>query len=141
MRRIIIAFASLSVATSPAFARDEAPEAEIAKKIADPVVQEHVAEAMSGALGAVLDMRIGALERAIDPRSEATDDDTVRDRIGRDDPDFEERMGDRTRAMTGAVASVTERLVDMLPALRNAMGDLAGQIGDIGARMGDITKR
>lgn len=141
MRRTIIAFASLAVVASPALARDEAPEAEIARKMADPVVQEHVAEAVSGALGAVLDMRIGALEKAIDPRSEATDEDTLRDRVGRDDPDLEERVGDRTKAMTGAMASATARLADMLPALRNAMGDLAGQIGDIGARMGDITKR
>lgn len=138
MRHAAIAFAALLFAASPAIAQDDAPEAEIARKMADPAVQDHVANVVSSTLGAILDLRIGGLERAIDPESGASDDDTLRDRVGRDDPDFEERMGDRTRAMTGVMASATAQLAHMLPGLRAAMGDLAGQIGDIGAGMGDI---
>ncbi|WOK35418.1 hypothetical protein [Sphingomonas sp. C3-2] len=138
MRRNAVIFASLLLVSAPAVARD-APEADLARKIGDPRVQEHVADVISGAMGAVLDMRIGKLEKAIDPRSEASDDDTVRDRVADGDPDVESRMADRSRAMTGVMAGASARLADMLPGLRAAMGDILGQIGDIGGRMGDLT--
>lgn len=121
--------------TAPVQARDQdvAPEERIAETMNDPVVQDRVTGAMSGVMGAVLDMRIGEIERAIDPTSPASRDETLRDRAERDDPYFEQRMAHRTRAMAGTMGAMATQMVVMMPQLRKMMAEMAGRMADIGS--------
>lgn len=136
MRYFVLGLMALAAA-APAAARDHdrAPEAEIAEKMNDPVMQDRVTDAMSGVMGAVLDMRVGEIERAIDPSSRTPRDETLRDRAERDDPWFEERMAHRTRAMTGAMGAMATQMAVMMPELRRVMADMAVRVADIGSRV------
>ncbi|RJF93923.1 hypothetical protein [Sphingomonas cavernae] len=134
MRYFVLGLVALAF-TAPVQARDHdrAPEAEIAEKMNDPVMQDRVAGAMLGVMGAVLDMRIGEIERAIDPSSPTPRDETLRDRAERDDPYFEERMVGRTRAMTGTMGAMATQMAVMMPEFRRMMAEMAGRMADIGS--------
>ncbi|MCJ8156658.1 hypothetical protein [Sphingomonas sp. LaA6.9] len=136
MRYFVLGLVALAF-TAPVHAQDNdvAPEERIAKTMNDPVMQDRVAGAMSGVMGAVLDMRIGEIERAIDPTSRTPRDETLRDRAERDDPYFEERMTHRTRAMTGTMGAMATQMVVMMPELRRLMAEMAGRMADIGSRV------
>lgn len=134
MRVLILPLAVLTLAT-PAYAREPAPEEKLAERLNDPVMQDRVAGAMSGMMGAILDLRVGEMERAIDPDARVSRNETLRDRATRDDPYFEERMTDRTRAMTGTMGAMATGLVHVMPELRRALADMAGRMAEIGSRV------
>lgn len=136
MRVLMLPLAMLAFA-APAHARDgaPAPEQKLAERLNDPVMQDRVAGAMSGVMGALLDLRVGELERAIDPDAPVSRDETLRDRAERDDPYFEERMAHRTRAMTGTMGAMATQFAHMMPELRKTMAEMAGRMADIGSRV------
>lgn len=97
MRKVLAAaIVSISIA-APAMARDVAPPpaAELADRLADPMVQEGVAGAVAALAGIVLDTRVGPLARYTG--GDIRPGDTLRDVKRRDDPHFEARLHDNTR--------------------------------------------
>lgn len=95
MRKILAAAVVSVTIAAPAAARDVPPAAELADRLADPMVQEGVAGAVSALAGIVLDTRVGPLARYTDGRIHPND--TLRDMKRREDPHFEARLHDNTR--------------------------------------------
>jgi hypothetical protein len=116
MRILIFPLAALAFAT-PALAQGVAP-AEVAGMLDSPIVQDKVADTVSDAVSAVLDTRVGAMERVVNPFSGARRSDTLRDKIERDDPYFEDRIHRNTRRATAAAGVMASEFATMLPELR-----------------------
>jgi len=133
--RLVPVAAALCALALPAAAQS-APEAEVARRLEDPVVQEGVAMAVASMAAIVLDTRVGALAQILGPESGIRPSDTLRDVERRRDPDFEARLHQDTRravATMGALASGAaamrgeiQRTADRLEA---AMAPLAGMMG------------
>jgi hypothetical protein len=125
-----VLLAALGFATS-AMAHDADRKAAIAAEMAnDPAVQEHVADSVSDAVAALLDFRVGALERAANPFSNARRSDTLRDRMERDDPYFEQRSHANARRATRAAGVMADEFAGMLPELRARLARMKHRLHD-----------
>lgn len=133
MRVLLIPALALAFAATPALAQ-HAPEAVVADLANDPGVQRHVEDRVSDAVDAVLDMRIGSLERAANPWSRARRDDTLGDRLERDDPYLRDRIDRNTRRGTRMMGAMASEFAALMPELRASMGRLSRRIDDIRAR-------
>ncbi len=122
MRFLFVSIVALSAAT-PALAQRPAP-AQVAGMLESPVVQEVVADRVSDAVAALLDTRVGAVERAVNPFSDARRSDTLRDRVMRDDPNFEARIHRDTRHATRAAGVMASEFSAMLPELRARLANI-----------------
>lgn len=101
MRLISLAvFAAAITAASPAAASERAAPSvdQVARALADPQVQAGVATVLDAFAGTILDTRVGPLAHYTD---KVRPDDTLRDVVRRDDPQFDQHLQERTR---GAVA-------------------------------------
>ena len=98
----------------------------------DPVAQERMAETITAMVGALMQMQVGPLARAvaqIDPESDAAyipPDATLGEVTGRD-PYYAERMGDDVRATTRMAGHAASALAAYAPVLRDMARDLAAQ--------------
>lgn len=121
MRAVYFALSAVALA-APAVASAQyrpAPEVVVADRLNDPYLQDRISDAMSGVLGAVLDFRIGEVERAIDPYSRAHPRETLRDRSN---PYLEDDIRYQTQRTTRAMGAVADQAVIAMPALRDAIG-------------------
>lgn len=98
----------------------------------DPVKQERMAETITAIVGALMQMPVGPLAKAvadIDPESGAAHiphDATLGEVAGRD-PYYAERMGDDVRATTRMAGHAASALAAYAPVLRDMARDLAAQ--------------
>lgn len=132
MRALTVAVSMLALTLPGAAFAQRAPEIEVAETLNNPVVQERVAGSVSAALAALLDLRIGALERAIDPWSDARASDTLRDRA---DPFLEDDIERETRRATATMGAVADEVAIMMPELRGVAARIAGRIDAATARI------
>jgi hypothetical protein len=101
-------------------------------KLNDPVAQERMAETITAMVGALMQMQVGPLARAVaqvDPESDAAyipPDATLGEVTGRD-PYYAERMGDDVRATTRMAGHAASALAAYAPVLRDMARDLAAQ--------------
>jgi hypothetical protein len=131
MRSALLAMLALSVAT-PAVAASEAQrDMEVmAETLKNPRTQDAMAGAMGAMLGAILDMRVDGIAKALEPlnggKKLKMKGKTIREMAERKDPDFEDKMEDRTRAAVGGMGALASAMAIMLPQLEDAarkMGD------------------
>lgn len=98
----------------------------------DPVAQDRMAETITAMVGALMQMQVGPLAKAvaqIDPESDAAyipPDATLGEVTGRD-PYYAERMGDDVRATTRMAGHAASALAAYAPVLRDMARDLAAQ--------------
>ena len=111
MRLVPIA-AALCVVAVPALAQSRA-EADAARRLNDPMVQEGVAMVVAGLAGIVLDTHVGPLAHYADPRLDIRPTDTLRDLQRRRDPNFEAHLHDQTRRAVAAVGAVSTDALTM----------------------------
>ncbi len=136
MRNALIALSVLSIAT-PAFAATPSKttrDAEaMAERLNDPVMQAAVAGGLQGMLGAVLDMRIDGVAKALEPlnrgRPLPMKGRTLRELAERDDPYFDEKLKDGSRAAVGSAAAMASAFAAAMPELERAMARMA-EIGN-----------
>lgn len=121
MKYPIILTAALLI-TAPAFAQDTGDDI----WADDPyAAQDEAVLAVDSLLGALLDLPIGRLARSmpnVEIEGDFRENDTVRDFVTRDDPEFEEKMRGGARALTGVVANMMQEWATFLPELE-AMGE------------------
>lgn len=132
--RLAYSVAALALIAVPASAQTR-PEARIADRLNDPIVQEGAAAMVSALAGIVLDTRVGPLARYADPRDGIRPGDTLRDIKRREDPGFEARLRDDTRrgvAIAGvaagdmvALSGELRRTADRLQAALAPLADMA----------------
>ncbi|MBO9698189.1 MAG: hypothetical protein J7499_18505 [Sphingopyxis sp.] len=98
----------------------------------DPVAQDRMAETITAMVGALMQMQVGPLAKAvaqIDPESGAAyipPDATLGEVTGRD-PEYAERMGADVRAGTRMAGHAASALAAYAPVLKDMARDLAAQ--------------
>ncbi|MBJ7502216.1 MAG: hypothetical protein JHC57_20855 [Sphingopyxis sp.] len=98
----------------------------------DPAAQDRMAETITAMVGALMQMQVGPLAKAvaqIDPESDAAyipPDATLGEVTGRD-PDYADRMGDDVRATTRMAGHAASALAAYAPVLKDMARDLAAQ--------------
>lgn len=98
----------------------------------DPVTQDRMADTITAVVGALMQMQVGPLAKAvaeIDPESDAAyipPDATLGEVTGRD-PDYANRMGDDVRAGTRMAGHAASALAAYAPVLKDMARDLAAQ--------------
>ena len=133
MRKLILAASALAFAASAANAQSstfpEQMDEDIAQSLPHPFEIEEAGDRMQGAVGAILDMPIGGVVRAIDPTADVRRDDSIADVAGRDDPDFEGRVQDDLRGLTLGMADLVRQMAVVAPVLRRSLADLERNMG------------
>lgn len=98
----------------------------------DPVTQDRMADTITAVVGALMQMQVGPLAKAvadIDPESDAAyipPDATLGEVTGRD-PDYANRMGDDVRAGTRMAGHAASALAAYAPVLKDMARDFAAQ--------------
>ena len=98
----------------------------------DPVAQDRMADTITAMVGALMQMQVGPLARAvaqIDPESDAAyipRDATLGEVAGRD-PDYADRMGADVRATTRMAGQAASTLAVYAPVLKDMARDFAAQ--------------
>ena len=136
MRAALFSILALSVATPALAAPGDASRD--ARKAADALNNRFVQSAMAGTIdrmmAAILDIRIDGVAKAMAPldhgRSFGDGARTVRDMAERDDPYFEERMHDNSRAAIGGVGALASALATAMPELEAAARKMRDAIPD-----------
>lgn len=110
--RLIVPFAAVALAATPALAQDRAglrnmdPD-KAAALLSNPAVQDGLTALIGQFADAFLQTRVGPMAALTDPRDDVRSNDTLRDILRRDDPYFDERLRDNTRrslALVGGAA-------------------------------------
>jgi hypothetical protein len=143
MRTALLAILALSVAT-PAFAADSEAQRD-AQQMADtlnnPTTQKAMSGAMEAMIGALLDMRVDGIAKAIEPmnggKSIKMKGRTLREMAERKDRNFDKKLHNGTQAAVGGMGALAQALATMMPQLEEAMG----KMGDAMDRAGDATQR
>ncbi len=126
VRKALLAL-SFTLVAAPALAQSDVQRD--AEKMADvlnnPATQEMAAGAIGAMMDSVLDMRIDGIAKALEPLNRGNPvrlpGRTMRDLATRDDPDFEDRMADRTRQAVGSMGAIASALSVAMPELERAM--------------------
>ncbi|URW75599.1 hypothetical protein M9980_13925 [Sphingomonas donggukensis] len=135
MRLIPIA-AALCVVAAPAAAQHRTPESDVARRMADPVVQDGAAAAISALAGIVLDTRVGPLARWTDPRDDIRPNDTLRDLKRREDPNFERHLHNDARRTLATAGAAAGDLAAMMGELRHTADRLQAAVAPIAGAYG-----
>ncbi len=127
MRIVIVAAIAALAASAPAHARSAQYDLDRAGDLlSSPIAQEVAAAQMSRMLGAIMDIRVDGIARAMEPldRGRMSDDleggRTLRDLAERDDPYFEDRLRDDTRHAVGSIGALAKAMATALPELERA---------------------
>jgi hypothetical protein len=143
MRTALLAILALSVAT-PAVAADSEAQRDVqqmADTLNDPTTQRAMSGAMEAMIGALLDMRVDGIAKALEPmnggKSIKMKGRTLREMAERKDRNFDQKLHGGTQAAVGGMGAMAQALATMLPQLEQAMD----KMGDAMDRAGDATQR
>ena len=143
MRSSLVLLA-VSLCAAPALAQTPAPEArvdsqaiQLPRQLVDPATASRLADAMQSMSQALLDIKVGRLQAALEGRETTPADRklTIRDLARRDDPAFERRlqqqitqarpkMEQSIRALNEALPEVTEDLQHAQRSIERAIANL-----------------
>ena len=145
MHKSLILLPALLCAT-PAVAQQPAPPAEtqifhVPPALADPAMAGKLAHSMQVLSKALLDVRVGELQAAIEGR-EATPAEkrmTVRDMARRDDPNFDRTLQQKIAQVQPMMQQATKALNDAMPAMLEGLQQASKAIERAAANMPDPT--
>lgn len=137
MRNLLIsALVPAALLASSASAAQTPTSEEIVSALPHPYDVEEAGDRLGAAVGAIVDLPIGNVLRAVDPASRADPDATIGDVAGRDDPDFEGRLQDEVGGLSTQAANAVRGLSAAAPALERALTrlerDLTGALSGLG---------
>jgi hypothetical protein len=108
----------------------------LADTLKDPAVQDDMADAVSGLVGALMQMKVGPLARLaerVDPKSDLADvdpDATLADLAGRKGRKNMARLDDDVRVGTAMMGDMTAMMAAMLPAMDAMARDMEARWKD-----------
>lgn len=143
MRKAILVFLALSVATPALGAESEAQRdaQTMADKLNNPATQKAMSGAVEAVVGALLDMRVDGVAKALEPLNKGKPikmkGRTLREMAARDEPDLDKKIAGGSRAAVVGMGALAQALATMLPQLEQAMD----KMGDAVERAGDTTHR
>jgi hypothetical protein len=127
---LLLAVAAVVCSPSVAFAQDNAPEPNrdieaVAKTLNDPDMQSAAAATVTSVVGAVLDIRVDRIAKALEPLNGGKPikmkGNTLRALAERDDPDFERKIESGARTSVKSAGAMADALAAMLPELQRAV--------------------
>ena len=131
MRSALLPLLALTLAT-PSIASASGGQRDmerIADKLSDPRTQGAMAGSLAALVGALMDMRVDGIAKALEPlnrgRPIKTKGNTIREIAAHGDPRFEDKIEGGSRAMIGGLGAMAKAMAVMLPQLEEAM-DKAG---------------
>ena len=127
MRSALLACVALSL-SSPAFAdtgKAQDDLAQMGKQLSDPRSQAAISGGLMAMIGALMDMRIDGIAKALEPMNGGkplrTKGKTIREIADRRDPNFEQKLEGGSKAMVAGAGAMATALSVMLPQLEAAM--------------------
>ena len=138
MRKSLILL-PLLFAAAPALAQSAPPRRP--PELQDPRVADRIADAVQGVSQAMLNMKVGAVEAAIEGREPTAAEKkmTVRDLGRRDDPNFDRNFHERLTQVRPTIERGMKTLNTALPAMMKALGEASEAIDRAAANMPDPT--
>ena len=135
MRKSLIVL-PLLLAASPAFAQD-APQ--LPRQLTDPATVQRLAGSMQALSNALLDMRIGEVQAAIEGRTATPQERnlTVRDVARRDDPDFDRHFQQKMAKVGSTMQRSVSAMNQSLPAIMKSLHDAQKSIERAAANLPD----
>ena len=143
MRKSLILLPLLAC-TSPALAQQApAPEAtvEAQRVLGDPAMADRLVDMMQSMSKAVLDLRIGEVQAAVEGRKATPADRklTVRELGRRDDPNFERDLQRRVADARPMIQASQKALADALPTVMKSLDEAGRALERAAANMPDPT--
>jgi hypothetical protein len=138
MRKSLIPLPLLFVA-APAWAQAAPPR--LPPELQDPRVADRIADAVQGVSQAMLNIKVGAVEAAIEGREPTAAEKkmTVRDLGRRDDPNFDRNFHERMAQVRPTIERGMKTLNTALPAMMKALDEASEAIDRAAANMPDPT--
>jgi hypothetical protein len=138
MRKTVVLLALL---TSAAPALAQAPAAAVPPELTDPRTADRLADAMQTMSDAVLGLRVGELNAALEGRRASASEQrlTVRDLGRRDDPNFDRDFHQRIANARPMIHQSMKALSDALPAMMQGLEQAQQSIERAIANMPDPT--
>ena len=127
-----------SLIATPALAQDRGPALrnldadKAAILLSNPAVQDGLAALIGQFADAFLETRVGPMAALTDPRDDVRSNDTLRDVLRRDDPDFDRRLRADTRrslAIAGGAARGAAEMSRELKATAERLRRVMDQVG------------
>jgi hypothetical protein len=140
MRKSLIIL-PLLICASPAFAQDRPTEINLPRELTDPATAAKLARTMDGLTQALLDLKVGEVQAAVEGRkaTPAERNLTVRDLGRRDDPNFDRNVRRQIAEAGPKIAQGMKALSDALPAITKALDDVSRAVDRAAANMPDPT--
>ena len=140
MRKSLIILPLLWCA-SPALAQDPSAEIKVPRELTDPATADKLAKTMDGLMNALLDLKVGEIQAAVEGRKPTPAERklTVRDIERRKDPNFERNVRRQVAEAGPKIAQGMQALSDALPAVMKALDDASRAIDRAAANMPDPT--
>jgi hypothetical protein len=131
MRSALLPILALTFATPAMAAPSEAQNDinRVAERLNDPATQSAMSGALTAMIGALLDMRIDGVAKALEPmnrgKSLKLKGRTIREIASRDDPHFDQKLAGGSRAMVGGAGAMASAMATMLPEIEQALAKVS----------------
>lgn len=123
MRKPMLAVLAVAAVFAVPAAAQVPPGDDIVSALPHPYDVEAAGDRIGAAVGAIVNVPIGDVVRAIDPASRVRRDTTIADVAGRDDPDFQNRLQDEVSGLSGKAADAVRGIAAAAPGLQRSLGD------------------
>ncbi len=128
---LALAFATPAVAAPSEGQRDMN---KMAERLNDPATQSAMSGALTAMIGALLDMRIDGIAKALEPMNHGKPlkmkGRTLREMASRDDPRFEQKLAGGSRAMVSGAGAMANVMATMLPEIEKALAKVTKSLDD-----------
>jgi hypothetical protein len=127
MRKFILPVLALSLAAPGIAHASEAQRdmEQMSDRLKDPRTQDAMSGALMAMLGALMDMRVDGIAKALEPMNGGKKlkmkGRTIREIAERRDPHFEDKIEGGSRAMIGSLGALAGALAQAMPELEKAM--------------------
>jgi hypothetical protein len=129
----------LLLCAAPALAQPADPQ--LPRELTDPAVAQRLQRSMQVLSKALLDLRVGEMQAAIEGRraSAAEKKLTVRDLGRRDDPDFDRRLDERIAAAGPMIDRSMKAVSEAMPSILESVSRARESVARAAANMPDPT--
>lgn len=136
MRKLLVSvLVPVAMSASSAVVAQTPTADEIVSVLPHPYDVEEAGDRLGAAIGAIVNLPIGDVLRAVDPASRASANATIGDLAGRDDAEFENRLRNQVRGLSNQASNAVRGLSAAAPALERALArlerDLSGALGGL----------
>ncbi len=130
MRSVLLPVLALSLAVPSVARASEAQDdiSQMAERLNDPATQSALAGGLSAMLGALMNMRVDGIAKALEPMNGGKKlkmkGNTIGEIASRRDPHFQQKLQGSSKMAIGGLGAMASALAVMMPQLEEAMGKM-----------------